>query len=550
MDLVLKLSCIALLFAACVYGKAPATPNEWSNLALEQLKSQLNNKENRNVAKNIILFLGDGMGIPTLTAARILKGQLNLKQGETEFLEFERFPNAGLLKTFSVNAQVADSAPTATALFTGCKTNKDMIGVNSESMHADCSNVDLIKCASIMTLAQEAGKATGIVTQARITHATPAATYAHSVHRNWEYDAKIPSNMTSCQADIARQLVENEPGTNFDVIFGGGRRAFYSDHPFFTASRKDGRNLVEQWKQLPGGTRQVVVNRKDFMAIDPQKVDKVLGLFDSSHMKYNLDNGMDMETGKWNLSPNGLESEQPTLTEMTEKAIKMLQKNGNGFVLMVEGARIDHSHHEGKAGKALYETVEMDRAVRKALDMTDQKDTLIAVTADHSHTMTIGGYAERGDPILGGSRSSDVDEVPFLTLSYANGPGAPLKTGDNGQRVSPWLRANPLVSKEFIQDATIPMTEETHGGEDVAVYAIGPYSHLFNSLNDNHFFYYATLYASCMPSQNLSAEYKARMQFLNDLPKGDHCYENSVSRTKPGLFVFFFVVALIFGRLM
>ena len=113
---------------------------------------------------------------------------------------------------------------------------------------------------------------------------------------------------------------------------------------------------------------------------------------------------------------------EPTLEYMTEKAINILKKNPNGFFLFVEGGKIDMAHHEDKAHIALDETVEFDKAIEKAYNMTNEKDTLIVVTADHSHTMTMNGYPIRGNNILGLFGKSN-DSLPYATLSYANGPG-------------------------------------------------------------------------------------------------------------------------------
>jgi alkaline phosphatase len=116
---------------------------------------------------------------------------------------------------------------------------------------------------------------------------------------------------------------------------------------------------------------------------------------------------------------------QPTLEEMTKKAIEILSKERNGFFLFVEGGLIDVGHHLTTARTAVDETVELSKAVQKAVDMTNEDDTLIVVTSDHSHTMTMSGYPSRGNNILGLVGSPGVDGLPIATLSYANGPGIP-----------------------------------------------------------------------------------------------------------------------------
>lgn len=113
---------------------------------------------------------------------------------------------------------------------------------------------------------------------------------------------------------------------------------------------------------------------------------------------------------------------EPSVTKMTEMAIKMLRKNENGFVLFVEGGKIDMAHHEAQARKSLDETVEFANAIQTAVNMTSEQDTLIVVTADHAHTMTMSGYPVRGSDILGLYEKAS-DELLYSTLSYANGPG-------------------------------------------------------------------------------------------------------------------------------
>lgn len=136
----------------------------------------------------------------------------------------------------------------------------------------------------------------------------------------------------------------------------------------------------------------------------------VSGLFEAMHMKYRLES-------------NAIK--QPTLAEMTRKAIEVLSKEKNGYFLFVEGGLIDAAHHQVQATIALDETVELSKAVQQAVDMTNEDDTLIVVTSDHSHTMTMSGYPDRGSGISGLSGSMGLDNLPYATLSYANGPKDP-----------------------------------------------------------------------------------------------------------------------------
>jgi alkaline phosphatase len=174
---------------------------------------------------------------------------------------------------------------------------------------------------------------------------------------------------------------------------------------------------------------------------------------------------------------------------MTATAIEILQKNPDGFYLMVEAGRIDHAHHDGNAYRALTDTIALDEAVRMAQSMTSSDDTLIIVTADHSHTFTLAGYPSRGNPILGkaainGVPQKDLSGKPYSTLGYANGPGY---TGD-GPR--PDLSAIDTMHPDYLQEAAIPLEDETHGGEDVAIYADGPLAHLFHGTMEQNVIYH------------------------------------------------------------
>ena len=408
-------------------------------------------------AKNVILFIGDGMGISTITAARIYAGQKRGQSGEEYVLPFETFDNVALVKTYNVNAQVPDSAGTASAMHTGLKTNIGMLGVGPATPHGDCEVALANRLPTLGEQAIERGLALGIVSTARITHATPAAVYAHVPNRDWEADAAIPEGERGkgCQ-DIATQLVAKD----FDLALGGGRAAFFGKDK--RGSRLDAAaDLPGAWVARTGGT---YVETAAQLAAAP--ADKpVLGLFSPSHMTYTVDRNPD--------------SSEPTLTEMTAQAIARLDGDPDGYYLMVESGRIDHGHHAGQAGYALEEAVEFANAIQYAIDHTDPVDTLILVTADHSHVFTMSGYPRRGNDILGlvhspaggeGEAGEDGpslanDGKPYTTLGYGNGPGSIANLAE---------RPMPETGVKAHQQATIPLGSETHGGEDVALYGHGP----------------------------------------------------------------------------
>lgn len=390
-----------------------------------------------------------------------------------------------------MDKQVADSACSATAYLGGVKANYATIGVTAAVKYNDCvaSNDPKNHVHSIMSWAQAAGKATGIVTTTRVTHASPAGTYAHVPNREYECDADIVSQKNDpnqCQ-DIASQLVRNDPGRNFNVILGGGRRKFTpkseKDPSDKAGQRMDGVNLISEWYySKPLGSARYVTNKQELMGINFNETEYLMGLFNSDHMKYHMDSNPE---------------EDPSLSELTFAAIKTLEKNPAGFVLFVEGGKIDLAHHETKARKSLDETVQLSEAVQLATQHTSADDTLILVTADHAHTMSLAGYSKRGHDILGVSGSSkDKGKSPYTTLSYANGPGGPLLADGNRFNVTEEMVAN----KDFQYPKLVPLKYETHGGDDVALFAYGPWSHLFSGMYEQNVIPHIIGYAACIGS--------------------------------------------------
>ena len=192
--------------------------NAWFKAAASRVSNQEAPVLTRGAAKNVILFVGDGMGISTVTAARILEGQLKGKLGEEHNLSFDLFPFSGLAKTYNTDAQTPDSAGTMTAIISGVKTDAGVIGVNENIERGDCTTVTGNELVTALELAEIAGKSTGILSNARITHATPAATYAKSAERNWEDISDMPAAAVNagCE-DIASQLVnfESKSGSTY-----------------------------------------------------------------------------------------------------------------------------------------------------------------------------------------------------------------------------------------------------------------------------------------------------------------------------------------------
>ena len=453
----------------------------------------------RGKAKNVILFVGDGMGVSTVTAARILDGQNQGKPGEEHQLSFERFPFAGLAKTYNVDAQVPDSAGTMTAMVSGVKTDVGVLGVDEDVSRGDCGSATGNELMTLTELAELAGKATGVVSTARITHATPAATYAKSADRNWEDISDMPPEAVTdgCQ-DIADQLVNFEANLEartgadidgLDVVMGGGRRHFLPNDARFNSpdarssvegDRTDGRNLVTEWQaQYPQGV--YVYDKAGFDSVNAATTSRLFGLFNESHMQYEADRGNDV-------------AGEPSLSEMTAKAIDILDNDPDGFFLTVEAGRVDHAHHAGSANGALTDTIELAEAVKVAADQTNPEDTLIIVTADHSHVFTMAGYPKRGNPILGKvvnvgetQPALAADGMPYTTLGYANGLGfrnlgmetdadAAYSQAPNAGRQN--LTGVDTTTTGYHQEALVPLGSETHSGEDVSLHAKGPGAHL------------------------------------------------------------------------
>jgi alkaline phosphatase len=488
-------------------------------------------KEVRGTAKNVILFVGDGMGVSTVTAARIRDGELkgmswedgvssDFDGPESNDLSFDRFPFAGLVKVYNTNSQVPDSAGTMGAMVTGVKTDIGVFGYDESVVRGDCTSgtADNVLMTSI-ELAEIAGLSTGIVSTARITHATPGANYAKSVDRNFEdiSDIKPDSNCFGVQEDIASQLISfesrlNNAGYNvdgIDVVMGGGRRHFIPNDTAFNVEkpvesgaegdRTDGRDLTAEWLDMYASENGVyVTDQASFDNIDVESTDKVFGLFNESHMRYEADRANDI-------------SGEPSLSEMTAKAIQVLSKNPNGFFLQVESGRIDHAHHAGNASGALTDTIEFANAVQTAANLTSMEDTLIIVTADHSHVLTIGGYVQRGNPILGKAIYAGDDEAklakdgaPFTTLTYTNGRGfrdlGNETNSDAGYSVSGVagradITAVNTEAPGYFQEALIPMSSETHAGEDIAIYAMGPGASLVRGTNEQNAVFHFTDFA-------------------------------------------------------
>ncbi|CAN0073775.1 unnamed protein product, partial [Discosporangium mesarthrocarpum] len=263
------------------------------------------------------------------------------------------------------------------------------------------------------------------------------------------------------------------------------------DHEGDEGDRVDGRNLISEAK---AAGVSVATNTAEFNAIDLGASTKILGLFESSHVKYEHDRQVEME-------------DEPSLMEMTKMAIEFLSKDEDGFYLIVEAGRVDHASHAGNLHRTFVDGVAYQEAVKYAMEALGD-DTLIISTADHGHAIAYNGYCGRGSPVTGlcmeidpaGEETTGVpllasDKLPFTVISVGNGPGSLVDPeGPNYINKMTLMRPNvtqeEATSPDYIQQATVPLSSETHSGTDVAIYAQGPWAHLFTGTVEQSFIYH------------------------------------------------------------
>ncbi|XP_012877320.1 PREDICTED: intestinal-type alkaline phosphatase-like [Dipodomys ordii] len=480
---VLLLLVLRLHLSLSVIPVAEENPAFWNRKAAEALNAAKKLKPIQTSAKNLIIFLGDGMGVPTVTATRILKGQMGGHLGPETPLAMDRFPYMALSKTYSVDRQVPDSASTATAYLCGVKANYKTIGLSAAARFDQCNTTFGNEVISVMYRAKKAGKSVGVVTTTRVQHASPAGTYVHTVNRNWYSDADMPASalQEGCR-DIATQLVSN---MDINVILGGGRKYMFpqgTEDPEYPKNandsgiRLDKRDLVAEWKAKNQGARYVWNREELIQASQNPSVTYLMGLFEPMDTEFEVYRNKELD---------------PSLEEMTEAALRVLSRNPRGFYLFVEGGRIDRGHHLGTAYLALTEAVMFDAAIEKAALLTDEQDTLTLVTADHSHVFSFGGYTLRGTSIFGLAPLKALDGKSYTSILYGNGPGYVL--GDR-----PNVTESESGAPTYRQQAAVPVGSETHGGEDVAVFARGPQAHLIHGVQEQNYIAHVMAFAACL----------------------------------------------------
>ncbi|NEE03937.1 alkaline phosphatase [Phytoactinopolyspora halotolerans] len=441
-------------------------------------------------AKNVIFFLGDGMGSPAITAARILsKG---LTEGKYHgLLEMDQMQYRGLVGTSGVDSIATDSANSMSAYMCGHKSSVNAMGVY------ESNEPDPNKHPRVETIAEivkrTRGMSVGVVTTSEVQDATPAAVFAHTRRRS-EY------------AEIMDQALA--AGQTPDVWMGGGQ-AWFLPQSQDGSRRDDDRDMIKEFEDA-GYTH--VANRADLeAAMSGGAPEKLLGLFHPGNLNVYLDRQHIKQPevlGDWD--------DQPTLMETTEAALKVLEQNENGFFLAVEGASIDKMEHPMDGPRVAYDTIELDRAIGVARKWAEGRDdTLIVVTADHNHSMSIVGTHDRRN--ADGRQANGVyADAGFPTYVDDDGDGFPDDPNPDVQLFFGWSN-HPDHSDDFqhnsvfaqpalidpdtgvavdnperdpdadVQIGNLPynQTNCVHTVEDVSVFASGPGAERFNAFLDN-----------------------------------------------------------------
>ena len=478
--------------SAMAQDDLPQASSDWFTAGRETVQAIIDRQTNTNPATNVILMVADGNGVGTNYAVRLFVGQEAGGLGDDHVLPYEGPEwSSALVKTYNINAQTPDSAPTAGAMNTGVKQRFNLINLGEDAIFEDCATVEGNELTTLAEIVAPMGKSVGIVTTARLTHATPAAVYAKTASRDWE--DSVPEGCTA-QTDIATQLLDAMEAGTVDLAMGGGAQHFNVEAN--GGNRAAGDDLVER---ATGLGAQVVTDTEGFQALTLDGETPVLGLFEDSHMQYESER-----------------TDEPSLAEMTAAAIEYLSKNEEGYYLEIEAGRVDHANHGTNAFRTVTDGRAFAEAVAMADEMTDDADTLLIVTADHEHAIAFNGYCGRGSNILG--LCYDVDNAgiehldepvlgddgkPYTIIGYLNGPGSILRpeeeaAGDDNQPTEPDVGAaegevpvfsgsrpdltqEEVLDPDYVQQALIPKSSESHSGEDVAVYAKGPWAHLFDS---------------------------------------------------------------------
>lgn len=350
-------------------------------------------------AKNIIFMVGDGLSVAHRTGARIMSKGMNEGKANGR-LNMDELDHMAFIGTSATNSVATDSANTMSAYMTGHKTAINALGVYADRTPDSMDDPRVENIAEV--LRRKTKKSIGIVTTSELQDATPAAVASHTRRR-------------ADKAQITGMLFDVKP----DVLLGGGSAYFLAkDIP--GSKRKDDQDYIQQFKDA-GYALAIDKNELEKAATSNQ--DKLLGLFHTGNMDTTLDREF-LKKGTVAKFPD-----QPGLVEMTKAALGQLSKNEEGFFLMVEGANIDKMSHPLDWDRALVETIEFDKAIGIAREFAEKHpDTLIVVTGDHTHGVSIIGTVDDEKP--GTEMREKVgtyDSAGFPNYTDTNGDGYPDK---------------------------------------------------------------------------------------------------------------------------
>lgn len=417
------------LAGAAAFGRAPAP-------------AQRPLRRGRGAAHNVIFMVADGMSAGTLTLADTLSRARHGRASHWVSLWNQPGVRRASAATFSADSHVTDSSAGASAWSIGERVNNGAVNVTPDGRSP----------APILVRAKAAGKATGLVTTTRVTHATPAAFIANTPSRDME-------------SEIAAQIIER----GVDVVLGGGAKFF----PDELLAAHAGLRLVR--------------TRDELIALPTDAGTRLLGLFTRDHMSFTLDRP----------------AAEPTLAEMAGAALSALGRHPNGFVLQIEGGRVDHGAHENDAAAMLNDQLAFDEAIAAVLDFVSRRDdTLLVITTDHGTAnpgLTFYGRAgaERFDRLAQVSRSfawiaaesrkagegeARAEAIPALVAAATGVELTPddlaiLRRATVGERVDPFLPANgrnPLLGSLLANHLGVGFVSPNHTSDFVEVTTLGP----------------------------------------------------------------------------
>jgi alkaline phosphatase len=372
----------------------------------------------------IILFVADGLTPSLLTPARIYQG------GAEHRLAIESLPHLAILTTYANDFAVADTAAAASSIATGQK-------INNRNLAVDAAGRPL---TSILELARKSGRLVGLVSNASLTDAAPAAFYARSTD---------PLDHES----IAAQLVE---GSNLDLVFGGGGADFLPESK--EGGRKDGRDLM---LELRRGGYDIIRTRSELENTPAWRAPRVFGIFSMGNLAF--------------ADEVDASSSQPSLSDLVRQAIQLLQYNPKGYLLVVDASLITKACVQNEGERALRELLELDRAVATALEYAGKKALVVVAGVQPVGGLRMNGYPfknDRGVAVLGANSRG----IPFIT--WSTGPGGPQPNripAEDGPPPAPAHRSEPAaahapaaigVAEDVIAVSTGPDSEKLQGFKD------------------------------------------------------------------------------------